>query len=113
MTLLETPWGLMTIAFATAIFWRAAGAVLSGRIEVDTPLFDWCICVTQAIVGGLMVRAILMPTSNLALVPMTDRVGATLLGIAAFFVFRRQVLPSVLAGALCVAALVLIRSSQI
>lgn len=110
MSYFETPWGLLAIAFATAFFWRAAGAALSGHIEADTPLFDWCVCVTQAIVGGLMVRAILMPSSDLALVPLGDRATACVIGIASFFLFRQRVLPGALIGAGTLAALVLWRA---
>ena len=110
MSALENPWVLLAIAFATAFFWRAAGAALSGRIEADTPLFDWCVCVTQAIVGGLMVRAILMPSSDLALVPLSDRVVACLIGIIVFICYRQRVLPGVLTGAGTLAALVVWRS---
>ena len=109
MTLLATPWGLLLIAFATAFFWRALGALLSGRIEVDTPLFDWCVCVTQAIVGGLMIRAIAMPSTELVLAPLGDRVIATVIGIAAFILLRGRVLPGVLIGISALAVLVHLR----
>lgn len=110
MSFLATPAGLLLIAFATAFFWRALGAVLAGRIEADTPLFDWCVCVTQAIVGGLMVRAILLPSSDLAQAPLGDRLIAVAVGVAVFLLSRSRVLAGVLAGTATLAALTFWRS---
>lgn len=105
----EGPWGLLAIAFAASLFWRALGAMLSGRVEVDTPLFDWCVCVTQAIVGGLMVRAVLAPSTALAGVPVGHRVAAALIGVAVFLLWRWKVMPGVIAGVGTLAALIVWR----
>lgn len=109
MSVLESPWGLLAIGFAASLFWRALGAVLAGRIEVDTPLFDWCVCVTQALVGGLMMRAILLPSTALAQVPLSDRAAASAVGIAVFLATRWRVMPGVAAGTGTLAALILWR----
>lgn len=98
MSMLESPWGLLAIGFAASLFWRALGAVLAGRIEVDTPLFDWCVCVTQAIVGGLMMRAIFLPSTGLAAVPLSDRALACALAGVVFVVARGRVMPGVVTG---------------
>lgn len=107
----EGPWGLLAIAFAASLFWRALGAFLSGRVVVDTPLFDWCVCVTQAIVGGLMVRAVVTPSTALAGVPIADRIVAALVGIAVFLLWRWRVLPGVAAGVATLAALIVWRGA--
>ncbi|MEM8744113.1 MAG: AzlD domain-containing protein [Pseudomonadota bacterium] len=109
MSLFDTPWGLLAIAFAASFFWRALGVLLSGRIEIDTPLFDWCVCVTQALVGGLMVRAILLPSTALADVPLIDRLIACAIGAAVFCLMRWQVMPGVAAGTVSLAALIAVR----
>ncbi|RME99400.1 MAG: AzlD domain-containing protein [Alphaproteobacteria bacterium] len=107
---LDSPWVLLLIGFAASLFWRVLGAVLAGRVEVDTPLFDWCVCVTQAMVGGLMVRAILLPSTGLAAVPLEERVAATVLGLAVFLAFRLRVMPAVAAGTGTLVALILWRT---
>lgn len=106
MSILETPWGLLAMGFAASFFWRALGALVSGKIEVDTAPFDWCVCVTQAMVGGLMVRAILLPSTALAQVPLGDRITASVVGVAVFFLLRWRVLPGVAVGTVTLAALV-------
>lgn len=98
MSMFDSPWGLLAIGFAASLFWRALGAVLAGRIEVDTPLFDWCVCVTQAIVGGLMVRAIMLPSTGLVAVPLSDRALACALAVIVFVLARGRVMPGVIAG---------------
>ncbi len=65
---------------------------------------------TQAVVGGLMIRAVLMPSTDLAAVPLADRVLASLIGIAAFLAFRQKVLPGVALGAGALALLIQLRS---
>lgn len=110
MSALGSPLGLLAIGFAAALFWRVLGAVLAGRIEVDTPVFDWCVCVTQALVCGLMMRAIFLPTNALAQVPLTDRVAASLIALTVFLVMRWNILAGVLAGVTVIAAAILGRA---
>jgi len=109
VSVFESPWGILAIGFAASAFWRALGAVLAGKIEVDTPLFDWCVCVTQALVGGLMVRAILLPTAGLAQAPLLDRAGASALAIAVFVLGRGRIMPGVICGVAALAALLHLR----
>jgi len=111
MSILDSPWGLLIIGIAASLFWRVIGAVLAGRIEVDTPLFDWCVCVTQAIVGGLMVRAILLPSTGLAAVPLTDRAFACALGVIVFVLARGRVMPGVLTGVGVLSLMLFLRSA--
>lgn len=110
MNLPEAQWVLLAIAFGCAIFWRAMGALLSGTIEMDTPLFDWCVCVTQAIVAGLMMRAIFWPSTQLAGVPLTDRALSVAIGLAVFLIFRKGIFLGVTAASLALAASVVWRS---
>lgn len=109
MSMLESPWGLLVIGVAASLFWRVVGAVLAGRIEVDTPLFDWCVCVTQAIVGGLMVRAILLPSTGLDAVLLSDRAFACALGVLVFVLTRGRVMPGVLTGVGTLSLLLFVR----
>ena len=104
-----TPWMLLAAAFAAALVTRFAGAVLSGRVEPETPLFDWFACVGQALVGGLMIRAIFLPTSALADPPELDRALAVAAGFAVFYLAGRHLLAGTLAGVAALAALTLVR----
>ena len=96
---------LVSVAFAAALLTRIAGIAISGRIEADTPIFHWFACVGQAIVGGLMVRAVLFPSTLLNDTLMLDRILAVSFALAMFFFFGRRLLTSSLAGVVTLAIL--------
>ena len=105
----QLPWLLLGAALAAALLTRAAGVLLSGRVAPETPLFDWFACVGQALVGGLMVRAIALPTSALAGIPELDRALAVGAGFLVFFLAGRQLLAGTLAGVAALALLIVVR----
>jgi branched-subunit amino acid transport protein len=105
----QLPWLLLGAALAAALLTRAGGVVLSGRVEPETPLFDWFACVGQALVGGLMVRAIALPTSALANTPEIDRAVAVAAGFAVFFMTGRRLLAGTLAGVAALALAIVLR----
>ena len=98
------------MAFAAAFLTRLAGIAISVRIETDTPIFHWFACVGQALVGGLMVRAIFFPSTPLSETLMLDRILAVTGAIAIFFLFGRRLLPSTLAGVVTLATLNILRN---
>ena len=106
-----SPWLLLGVAIVAAALPRAAGVILSGRGEPETPLFDWFACVGQALVGGLMVRAIVLPSSALATVPEPDRLLAVGAGFAVFFLTGRRLLTGTLVGVAALALAVYLRAS--
>lgn len=100
-----TPWLLLAAGFGAALLTRGAGVVLSGRVEPETPVFDWFACVGQALVGGLMVRAVFLPTTALADVGLAERGIALAVGFATFFLGGRRLLAGTFAGVGTLAAL--------
>ena len=96
---------LLCVAFAAAFLTRLAGVTISGHVKADTPIFHWFACVGQALVGGLMVRAIFFPSTPLGDTLLLDRILAVGGAIVVFFLFRHRLLPSTLAGVLTLAAL--------
>ena len=106
----STAWGLLLIAFVITYAWRAVGAAIAGRMDVDMPLFDWFGCVTYALVGGLMVRAIFLAPTALADVPLSDRIFAVVVGIGVFVARGRSVIAGVVAAVCVFAALALWRA---
>ncbi|MBT6096072.1 MAG: AzlD domain-containing protein [Rhodospirillaceae bacterium] len=106
-----TPWLLLAVGFGAALLTRGVGVLLSGRVEPETPIFDWFACVGQALVGGLMVRAIFLPTTILAETPTLDRAIAVAVGFAVFFLSRQQLLAGTFAGVGTLTLLNLLRDS--
>ena len=93
------PFVVMAIAAAVTYFWRALGVALSGRIDVESPLFDWVACVAYALLAGLIARMIILPVGPLATTPTADRIAAAVIALAIFFLTRRNMGLGVLAGA--------------
>lgn len=105
------PWVLLAVAICAAFVTRAFGVVVSGRVRPETPLFHWFACVGQAMVGGLMVRAIFLPSTALGEAPTVDRALALGVGVAAFFVSGRRLLIGTLSGVGALALLMVWRSA--
>ena len=78
--------------------WRGLGALLSGRIRADGEFFRWAGCVAYAMIAGLTVRILLMPTGTLAATPLWARLLACGIGLAVYFVSRRNLFAGISAG---------------
>ncbi len=79
-------------------FWRAMAVLLSGRLTLDSELFRWIECVAYAMVAGLMARIVLLPSGVLATTPVADRVIGCLIALAAYRLFKRNLLAGMGAG---------------
>jgi branched-subunit amino acid transport protein len=99
-------WPLLVVfaGAAATYFWRGLGVALSGRIRPDGALFDLFGCVAYALLAGLVVRMILLPTGPLQATGLGARIAATAVGVAVFFALRRSVLAGVVAGGASLAA---------
>ena len=98
--------GLLVIVASVATYLcRALGVLLSGRIRTDSDIFNWAACVAYAMVAGLIMRIVVLPTGLLASSLLAHRLIACALGLAAFYVCRRNLLVAVVLGALTLAAL--------
>jgi len=70
--------------------WRGLGVALSGRITVNSELFNWVTCVAYALIAGLVMRIMIFPTGLLAESELIDRLVACVLALAAFYGLRRN-----------------------
>ena len=91
-------WMLLLAAVGATYFWRGLAVPLSSRIDPESRVFEWMTCVTYALLAGLMSRMIVLPFGDLAATPLHDRIIAVGIGLAAFFVGRRNLLLGVGAG---------------
>ena len=98
------PWLLVLAGAAASYLWRGLGVLLSGRIRVESELFNWVACVAYAMVAGLIMRIIVMPTGLLAQSLLTDRLLACGVALAAFYASRRNLFVGVITGAIMVIA---------
>lgn len=92
-------WLLMVLCALSTYAWRGLGVLLSGRIAVDSDVFTWVTCVTYAMMAGLIMRIIVMPTGLLATSLLGHRLLACALGLGAYYLLRRNLFVAVGAGA--------------
>lgn len=92
------PWVALAVGALVTYFWRGLGVALSGRLNPQSPLFEWIACVAYALLAGLIARMILLPLGSLAETPLPDRVAAAGLAFVVFFLTRRNLLLGVGSG---------------
>lgn len=85
-------------AIAISFLWRAIGVAVSGRIDPTSDVFLWVQCVAYAMLAGLVSRMLFLPTGALAESDYWMRLAAVGIGLAVFFVLKRNLLVGILAG---------------
>jgi branched-subunit amino acid transport protein len=90
---------LLILACGLATYlWRGLGVLLSGRISANGEFFTWAGCVAYAMIAGLTVRILLLPTGSLADTPLWTRLLGCAVALAAYFLWRRNLLIGIAAG---------------
>jgi branched-subunit amino acid transport protein len=101
---------LLVVGCALATYlWRGLGMLISGRVSMNSGFFTWAGCVAYAMIAGLAVRIILLPTGTLAATPLPERLVACALALVVYFVFRRNLFVGIATGFVALVALVAIR----
>ncbi len=98
-------WALMILCTLGTYAWRGLGVLLAGRLEPDSDLFRWVSCVAYAMIAGLVMRLIVMPTGPLAGSLFWHRMFACLLGLAIYRGLKGNVFIAVGSGAAALAVL--------
>ncbi|MDP2239844.1 MAG: AzlD domain-containing protein [Burkholderiales bacterium] len=96
---------ILVLSSAAATYvWRGLGVLFSGRIRTDSELFQWVACVAYAMVAGLIMRIIVMPTGMLATSMLADRLIACALALLGFYISRKNLFVGVITGVAVVVA---------
>lgn len=85
-------WLLIGLCALGTYFWRGLGVVFSGRLRTDSPWFEWVGCVAYAMLAGLTIRIVLMPSGALAETDLVDRVFSAAIALLAYYGTRRNLL---------------------
>ena len=72
--------------------------LISGRVRMDSEFFIWAGCVAYAMIAGLTVRILLLPTGTLAATPLPERLVACALALVVYFLVRRNLLVGIATG---------------
>ena len=89
---------LIFVGFLPNEVWRLLGLVLARRLEEGAEILIWVRAVATAILAGVVGKLIFFPAGALATVPLSVRLGAAVVGFAAYFLVRRSVFAGVAAG---------------
>jgi Branched-chain amino acid transport protein (AzlD) len=89
---------LIFVGFLPNEIWRLLGLVLARRLHEGAEGLTWVRAVATAILAGVVGKLIFFPPGALATVPLSVRIGATLVGLLAFVLIRRSVFAGVVAG---------------
>lgn len=96
---------ILVLSSAVATYaWRGLGVMFSGRIRTDSELFKWVACVAYAMVAGLIMRIIIMPTGMLAMSMLSDRLLSCALALLAYYASRKNLFVAVIVGVTSVVA---------
>ena len=102
---------LLIVACSAGTYaWRGLGMLVSGSVGIDSEFFLWAGCVAYALIAGLTVRIILLPSGVLAVASLPERIGAALFALLVYFVFRRNLFIGIAAGFCCIVTLLALRS---
>ncbi|MEO6269114.1 MAG: AzlD domain-containing protein [Lautropia sp.] len=78
--------------------WRGLGVLLSGSSSASGGFFTWAGCVAYAMIAGLTVRILVLPTGTLADTPLAARMVACAIALASSFLCRRNLIVGITAG---------------
>ena len=89
---------LLLVGFLPNEIWRLAGLFLVRGLDEKSQVIIWVRAVATAMLAGVLAQLILSTTGALALIPVSVRIGAAVIGFAAFLVTKRSVFAGVLTG---------------
>lgn len=82
---------IILVASAGTYIWRAAGTFLGSIIIPDGAISKWISCVAYAMLAGLISRILIFPIGILSETSLAERLLATAIGIAAYFLLKRNI----------------------
>jgi branched-subunit amino acid transport protein AzlD len=89
---------LILVGFLPNEVWRLVGLMLVHGLDERSRVIVWVRAVATAMLAGVLAQLVLASSGALATIPIGVRIGAAVLGFAAFVIARRSVFAGVLAG---------------
>jgi pilus assembly protein TadC len=89
---------VVLLGFLPSEVWRVLSVFLARRIDEESEVFLFVRSVATVLLVGVVVKVVLIPSRELAIVPVWARCGAFAVAMAAFFAARRSVFAAILAG---------------
>ena len=89
---------LILFGFLPNEVWRLVGLMLVHGLDERSQIIVWVRAVATAMLAGVLAQLILSTSGPLASIPVDVRIGAAVLGFAAFLITKRSVFAGVLTG---------------
>ncbi len=95
---------VIVFGFLPSEIWRVLAVFLSRGLNEQSEILQWVRAVAITLLAGVIAKLLFTPSGAVAIVPLAGRLGAILVGVAAFFATRRAIV-GVLAGEAALVAL--------
>lgn len=89
---------VVLFGFLPSEVWRTIGVFASRRIDEESELFLFVRSVAIVLLVGVVAKIVLLPSRDLAIVPVWARAAAIGVAVVAFLASRRSVFAAILAG---------------
>jgi hypothetical protein len=89
---------VVLLGFLPSEIWRTIGVFVAQRIDEESEIFRFVRSVATVLLVGVVVKIVLIPSRELAIVPVWARCAAIAVAGVAFFAARRSVFAAILAG---------------
>jgi hypothetical protein len=89
---------VVLLGFLPSEIWRLLGVFIARRLDEESEAFLFVRSVATVLLVGVVVKIVLIPSRELAIVPVWARVAAFGFAAVAFFATRRSVFSAILAG---------------
>ena len=89
---------LLLVGILPNEIWRMLGLVLARGLDETSEIVLWSRAVATAILAGVIAKLILFASGDLAAIPLGIRIGAAVVGFAAYLAAKRSIFAGVLAG---------------
>ncbi len=89
---------LILVGFQPNEVWRLVGLMLVHGLDERSQIIVWVRAVATAMLAGVLAQLILSTSGALSSIPVTVRIGAAVLGFAAYLIAKRSVFAGVLTG---------------
>jgi hypothetical protein len=95
---------IIVFGFLPSEIWRVLAVFLSRGLDERSEILQWVRAVAITLLAGVIAKLLFSPSGAVAVVPLVGRIGAVVVGVAAFFASRRAIV-GVLAGEAALIAL--------
>ncbi len=89
---------VIVLGFLPSEIWRLLSVFLARKIDEDSEVFLFVRSVATVLLVGVVVKVVLIPSHQLANVPIWARCAAFAVAGGAFFAARRSVFAAIVAG---------------